>query len=79
MVGMLHGIAHPINIKSMGVDTGESVLRLLDLIFQRVEGFIVRNLNPDDMFDIVSKNRTIEQDSVDRATLLSQPILVQEI
>ena len=53
----------PSNIKFIGIDMGEFV-RLLDLIFQRVDGFPVRNLNLKDMIDIASKNRTIEQDLV---------------
>ena len=63
MVGMLRTIAHLPNIKFVGIDMAEFVLRLLlDRIFQITDGFVARNLSPKDAFDVVSENRTVERD-----------------
>ncbi len=63
MVGMLHEIAHLPNIKISGVDMAQFVLILFhDHNFQLVDGFATRNPNPEGAFNVVSKNRTVEQD-----------------
>ncbi len=63
MVGMLRTIAHLPNIKLMGIDMAEFVLRLLlDRIFQFIDGFVARNPSPKDASDVVSEKRTVERD-----------------